>query len=158
MSKDAEKTSEVMQRCKAMSKQREVEVINNKINSLEKEKEKLIGKAKKQEKKQATEAKKQEKQVTLEKDNLLVNVAANVNVKDVCRNIERKLQRNLNKSNKDDFQLLYDHLYYFYQVKHVTTLPHVVKKDGNKVLLSEYVAMRTYSVINDATCHINFGN
>ena len=94
-------------------------------------------------------------QVTCESNDLIVNVAANVLVKDICRNIERKLQRNLIANNEDDKQLLYNHLYYFYAIKHSTTLPEVIGR--NKTYhLNDYVAMRTHSVINDVTCHINF--
>ena len=87
---------------------------------------------------------------------LLIDVAANVLVKDVCRNIERKLQRNLSKSDSSDWQLLYNHLHYYYSLKHVNTLPVVVGRN-KEYHIDDYVKHRTTSVINDVTCHINFG-
>ena len=47
---------------------------------------------------------------TCEKSDLIIDVAANTQVKDICRNIERKLQRNLSSKSEEDKQLLYNHL------------------------------------------------
>lgn len=108
---------------------------------------------------QATEKKEKEKKTsfsaTCEKSELLVRVDMNVSVKNICRNIERKLKRNIVANNTEDFQLLYNHLFYFYCEKHKSTLPIVVGK-YRQYDIYDYVTHRTRSVINDTSCHVDF--
>ena len=103
--------------CSIASKQRESELIDSQIAKLQAKKQAITGKAevKKNTSEDSTKAK-GKAQATCSKDDLIINVAANVQVKDICRNIERKLQRNLNAKNEDDCQLLYNHLFYFYSI------------------------------------------
>lgn len=142
--------------CKNASKQRETQLIDEKINQLIEKKNQLIGNNVAIDKKQRTNEAKSKHNVTCNNTDLITNVAANVQVKDICRNIERKLKRNLNKNDKDDWQMLYNHLFYFYSLKHVNTLPEIHGR--NKTYhINDYVAMRVNSVINDVTCHVTFG-
>jgi hypothetical protein len=143
-------------KCKALSAKHEIELIDEKINSLAEKKAKLTGKADVRKETSANVKSKSKAQATCSKDDLIINVAANVQVKDICRNIERKLQRNLSSKSESDKQMLYNHLFYFYSIKHVNTLPtiHGKNKDYH---INDYVSQRTNSVINDITCHINFG-
>jgi hypothetical protein len=140
--------------CAAMSKKREVELIDKKIADLQEKKSAISGNSVKEI--DAAKVKKTAMSCTLQKDELIIDVAANVQVKDICRNIERKLKRNLQAKNKDDFQLLYNHLYYFYSIKHQTTMPNITLKNGNVINIADYVKMRSNSVIKDVSCHINF--
>lgn len=143
----------VMAACQAIAGKREVQLIDSKINQLIEKKAELTGKAIVKADKQSNA--KGKSNCTCAKDDLIIDVAANVQVKDVCRNIERKLQRNLSSKSESDKQLLYNHLYYFYSLKHINTLPEVIGK--NKTYhIADYVAQRTNNVINDTTCHINF--
>ena len=132
---------------------REVEQLDTKINQLKDKRAALTSKADVQAERQSNA--KGKTIATCEQSDLIVDVAANVQVKNICRNIERKLQRNLSSKSEDDRQLLYNHLFYFYSLKHVNTLPQVIGK--NKTYhINDYVDMRVNSVINDVTCHINF--
>ena len=146
----------VLAKCKQLSAKREVDLIGNQINSLKAKQAKLTGNAAlPQNIDKSSDKAKGKANVSCAKDELIIDVAANVQVKDVCRNIERKMQRNLNSKSESDKQLLYNHLFYYYSLKHVNTLPEVHGK--NKTYhINDYVAQRTNSVINDTTCHINF--
>lgn len=144
--------------CVNASKKREIEIVDNQIAKLQEKKNNLLGKATSQVivNVSAEVTKKSKMQVTSQE--LLINVAANVYVKDVCRNIERKLNRNLQDNNASDFQILYNHLHKFYSIKHVNTLPQVTLKNGKVTMhIDDYVKMRTNSVIKDASCHVTFG-
>ena len=132
---------------------REVEQLDAKINQLKDKKAELIGKADVQAERQSNA--KGKAIVTCEQSALIVDVSANVQVKNICRNIERKLQRNLSSKSEDDKKLLYNHLFYFYSLKHVNTLPKVIGRNKD-YHINDYVMLRTNSVINDVTCHINF--
>ena len=143
----------VMAACKAIAGKREVELIDSKIAQLIDKKAELTGKVIAKADKQSNA--KGKAIATCEKTELIIDVAANVQVKDVCRNIERKLQRNLSSKSDDDKQLLYNHLFYFYSLKHVNSLP-IVHGKNKDYHINDYVAQRTNSVINDDTCHINF--
>jgi hypothetical protein len=147
--------------CQSASKRKQAELINNEIAAIEAKKAELqakqaqlLGKAIAKKDVKETSAK-SKANATCSKDELIINVAANVQVKDVCRNIERKLQRNLSASNADDKQLLFNHLFYFYCLKHVNTLP-IVHGKNKDYHINDYVMQRTNSVINDVTCHIHF--
>ena len=143
----------VMAMCRNAAGKKAVNDIDAKINELKDKKAQLTGKVSNV-KSEAVTAK-GKVTVTCDKQELLIDVAANVLVKDVCRNIERKLQRNLNKSDSSDWQLLYNHLHYYYSLKHVNTLPVVVGRN-KEYHIDDYTKHRTTSVINDVTCHINF--
>ena len=149
--------NDIVSRCRNLSAKKEAEIIDNQIAKLQAKKQAITGNKQSEKENSANVNKaKSKSQVTCEKDELIINVAANVQVKDVCRNIERKLQRNLSSKSEDDKQMLYNHLFYFYSLKHVNTLPEIHGK--NKTYhINDYVAMRVNSVINDVTCHINFG-
>ena len=147
----------IVAKCRSLSAKRESEIIDSQIAKLQAKKQAITGNKQSDKVNSANVNKaKSNACVTCERDDLIINVAANVQVKDVCRNIERKLQRNLSSKSDEDKQMLYNHLFYFYSLKHVNTLPEIHGK--NKTYhINDYVAMRVNSVINDVTCHINFG-
>jgi hypothetical protein len=147
--------NKIKELCTMSSKKREIELIDNKIGSLQKQRNEILGNNASKNEVKKTSDQKTKNDVTMTKDELIINVAANIQVKDICRNIERKLKRNLQKNNKDDWQLLYNHLYYFYLIKHQSTLP-IVHGKNKDYHINDYVAYRATSVINDVTCHINF--
>jgi hypothetical protein len=132
---------------------KEIAQLDSKIAQLIDKKAELSGKAIAKADKQSNA--KSKANVSCEKSDLIIDVAANVQVKDICRNIERKLQRNLSSKSEDDKQMLYNHLFYFYSLKHINSLP-IVHGKNKDYHINDYVAQRTNSVINDVTCHINF--
>jgi hypothetical protein len=144
----------VLQACKSLQGKKEIERIDSQIDSLREKRERLSGKV--STKKETVSQAKSKHNVSVSESELIINVAANVLVKDICRNLERKLSRNLSKNDETDRQMLYDHLYYFYALKHKNTLP-VIHGKNKDYHINDYVAQRTNSVINDVTCHINFG-
>lgn len=149
----------VMTACQKLSGKREVELIDNKINQLIEKKAELTGNKTAVVNVAANMPKnvvKKNNGMKVTSTELLINVAANVAVKDICRNIERKLNRNLKENNKDDMQMLFNHLHVFYSLKHVNSLP-IVHGKNKDYDIDTYVALRTNSVMHDSTCHINFG-
>lgn len=145
----------VSAKCKAMSAKKEAELIDNQIAKLQDKKYAILGNQTEEKESENVNKVKSKSNVTCEKTELIINVAANVLVKDICRNIERKLQRNLSANSEDDKQVLYNHLFYFYSIKHANTLP-VIHGRNKDYHINDYVAMRVNSVINDVTCHISF--
>jgi hypothetical protein len=142
--------------CQASSVKREIQNAENEVKKAQEKLNALKGNVADNNINEKQSKAKSKANVTCSKDDLIINVAANVQVKDICRNIERKLKRNLNKSNEDDMQLLYNHLYYFYSIKHINTLP-IIHGKNKDYHINDYVSHRTNSVINDVTCHITFG-
>ena len=147
----------IVSKCRALSAKKEAEIIDNQIAKLQAKKQAITGKADvKKETSESVNKAKSKANVTCDKDELIINVAANVQVKDICRNIERKLQRNLSSKSEEDKQMLYNHLFYFYSIKHANTLP-IIHGKNKDYHINDYVTHRTNSVINDVTCHITFG-
>ena len=149
--------NDIVSRCRNLSAKKEAENIDNQIAKLQAKKQAITGNKQSEKENSANVNKAKGKSiVTCTKDELIINVAANVQVKDVCRNIERKLQRNLSSKSDEDKQILYNHLFYFYSIKHANTLP-IIHGKNKDYHINDYVTMRVNSIINDITCHINFG-
>lgn len=154
------------------SKKREVEAINNKIAELHSKKQSLVGIDKEEKKIAKTkqskdiqvkvlnvaaevkkddlkdvlsllQAKQVENDVMQVASSLFMNVAANININDLCRNMRKRLQTNEVKDS------LFSHLCVHYLIKHNKSSfdDKVVLQNGDEKAIRQYVAVHRVNQI-----------